>query len=382
MVTELFRGTSFDREARKPLVERALDNLGGVTGGKLDGARVLVTGARGFFGRYVVEALLEMNNRGAHAHPIEIVAADSYAVGNDEARVEEWRNAPNLTLWRCNIAHAGGGLPLIGNRHFTHIWHLAGIASPYWYKKLPEETIAVAVDGTRNMLRAAREHDARFMFTSSSEVYQTANEVPTPESYVGAIPSTNERSCYDVSKLMAETLCYVEALKHGTHTSAIRIHNTFGPGMAEVDRRILPRIASAMKGGREMKVFAKGDHQIHLPTRTYSPAANTLLGFLKVALEGVSMGTPHAPPAHGIYNVGLDTDEITVPQLISRCVKSSGKELAYKLVQPPEHYETEPMRRCPDLTKLRALGWSPCMSLDEGVEHFFKWSQQSYQGID
>lgn len=374
-------GTSFDREARKPLVERALDCLTGTTGSKLDGARVLVTGARGFFGRYVVEALLEMNARGAHAHPIEVVAADSYAVGNEEVRVEEWRNEPGLHLWKHDITHANGGLSL-PFKNFTHVWHLAGIASPHWYKKLPEETIAVAVDGTRNMLKVAREHGARFMFTSSSEVYQTADVVPTPETYVGAIPSTNERSCYDVSKLMAETLCYVEAMKHGTHVSAVRIFNSFGPGMAEVDRRILPRIASAMKSGKTLNVYSPDDMQTPLPSRTYTPVANTLLGFLKVALEGGSMGVKNGPPAHGIWNVGLDTEEVNVPHLIARCTKAAGTELAYRLVESPPHYATEPLRRCPDVTKLRELGWSPCMTLDEGLKHFFGWALQCYQGID
>lgn len=377
------RGTSSDREARKPLVQAALKALG-LAAGQLAGARVLVTGARGFFGRYVVEALLELNEQGAGIH---IVAADSYAVGNDESRVEEWRNELNLTTYKCDLTHASG--LLFGAEKFTHIWHLAGIASPHWYKKLPEETIAITVDGTRRLLSYAREHGARFMFTSSSEVYQTATEVPTPETYVGAIPSTNERSCYDVSKLMAETLCYVEAQKYGTHVSAVRIFNSFGPGMAEVDRRILPRIASAMKSGREMKVFAQKhectapqcfsrDHSTALPSRTYTPVANTLLGFLTVALEGLTMGAD----AQGIYNVGLDTDEVSVPQLITRCTLASGKKVAYGLVPPPSNYQTEPLRRCPDVTKLRALGWKPCMSLDAGLSAFFDWAMKCYQGVE
>ncbi|TAL42398.1 MAG: NAD-dependent epimerase/dehydratase family protein [Salinibacterium sp.] len=384
-------GTSFDREARKPLVEAALKALG-MAGAKLDGARVLVTGARGFFGRYVVETLLQLNREDAGLRaPISIVAADSYAVGNEEPRVEEWRNEPHLTTYKCDLTHAGG--LLFGGRKFTHIWHLAGIASPYWYKKLPEETIAVSVDGTRTLLRYAREHGARFMFTSSSEVYQTADVVPTPETYVGAIPSCSERSCYDVSKLMAETLCYVEGQKHDTHVSVVRIFNSFGPGMAEVDRRILPRIASAMKGKKKMKVFAPGlrtwteqgkslDELPWLPKRTYTPVANTLLGFLKVAIDGGRMGVQNAPEGTGIYNVGLDVDEISVPQLIAKCVAAAGHEVEYSFIDPPDHYQTEPKRRCPDVTKLRELGWSPCMGLDEGLRSFFGWAMQTYVGID
>jgi len=385
-------GTSFDREARRPLVLSALTALGD-SAEKLAGANVLVTGARGFFGRYVVEALLELNKMWRETniwadYPyhelINIVATDSYAVGNQEVRVEEWRNEPNLICAKMDVNHTFGGAIPPG---LTHVWHLAGIASPFWYKKLPEETIAVSVDGTRSMLKLARENDARFMFTSSSEVYQTAEVVPTPETYVGAIPSTNERSCYDVSKLMAETLCFVEAQKHGTHVSAVRIFNSFGPGMSEVDRRILPRIASAMKGKKSIKVFApRYDDALEmappLPSRTYTPVANTLLGFLKVAVDGGTMGVTNAPEGTGIYNVGLDTDEVNVLQLINRCVLAADKPVASTCVEPPSNYQTEPLRRCPDVSKLRELGWKPCMPLDEGLKHFFGWALQCYQGID
>lgn len=372
----------FDRDSRRKFVNAALSALD-AEALSLIGATVLVTGARGFFGRYVIEALLEQNKRWREGGKlsedqlINIVASDSFAVGNAEDHQEEWRGEPHLTFMKTDIVHgSGGGMsPPIG-RKFTHVWHLAGIASPYWYKKLPEETIAVSVDGTRNMLRLARDHGARFMFTSSSEVYQTAMLVPTPETYVGNIPSMNERSCYDVSKLMAETLCYVEAQKNGTHVSVVRIFNSFGPGMSEKDRRILPRIASAMKGARGLTVFGKrlsDDGNPPLPSRTYTPVANTLLGFLKVALLG-------EPVPAGVYNVGLDTDEMNVIELLNLIHRRTGQTVKYTVAAPPSNYETEPLRRCPDITKLKALGYKPCMSLEEGVSDYFKWALESYSG--
>ena len=90
-----------------------------------------------------------------------------------------------------------------------YVVHMAGIASPTHYKKKPLETIDVALEGVRSTLEISKTNNAKFLFTSSSEVYQTATVIPTPESYIGAIASNNERSCYDVSKLMAENYVYV-----------------------------------------------------------------------------------------------------------------------------------------------------------------------------
>lgn len=370
---------SYDRACRLPLVTAALDALGPEVL-QLSGANVLVTGARGFFGRYVIELLLEQNRRWrqspANTPRCTITAMDSHAGGVGTDRHEEWRNEENLYFVqhdvRHNTHHAEGKL--------THVWHLAGIASPYWYKKLPEETIAVAVDGTRNMLNLAKEHGARFMLTSSSEVYQTADIIPTPESFVGAIPSMNDRSCYDVSKLMAETLCYVAATKHGQHASVVRIFNSFGPGMSEADRRILPRIASAMMSNREMQVY--GSVSAQLPKRTYTPVANTLLGFMKVALVGepVGLSADNFRKTSGVYNVGIDDDEMDVVRLLKTIAKVTSNTVPYRVVPPPENYETEPQRRCPDVTRLRSIGWQPCMDLETGLKHFFNWAMETYAG--
>ena len=370
----------------------------------LRNARVLVTGAMGFFGRYVVDLLLELNNGLLSSAPVLIHALDSNVVGSDLPA--HWVNAPNLVRHKHDVRHELGN-PMLGGPALTHVWHLAGIASPYWYKKLPRETVEVAVDGTRNMLKLAREHGARFMFTSSSEVYQTADIVPTPEHYVGAIPSLNDRSCYDVSKLLAETLCYIEATrtdgcttpeKHPNsqhhhfecvarpplHASIVRIFNSFGPGMGEHDRRILPRIASAMVASRELKVFKPQGAQA-LPKRTYTPVANTLLGFMLVALKGESCGRPDrrgVNTATGVYNIGLDSPELSVPGLISAITRVTDNPVKYSLEPAPEHYETEPLRRAPDITKLKGLGFMPCMDLDTGLKLFFRWALAEYKGIE
>ena len=347
----------------------------------LGDARVLVTGARGFFGRYVVDVLLQLNRTVLAQQPVQIHAMDSGVVGGREV-AHDWLNHPNLTQHWHDVRHEIG-VSEFGGQLPTHVWHLAGIASPYWYKRLPEETISVAVDGTRAMLELARRAKAKFLFTSSSEVYQTADVVPTPEHYVGAIPSLTDRSAYDCSKLLAETLCYVAATKHGQHCTVLRLFNSFGPGQSEQDRRILPRIMSAAKAKRTINVFK--DSNRALPRRTYTPVANTLLGFFIAAVRGDSVGSPSRygiTHSSGVYNIGLDSPEVTVPELVHMVSRVAGVDLWYSITRPPEHYETEPLRRCPDISRIRTLGWMPCMGLEDGLRIFSKWAMETYEGIE
>jgi len=336
----------------------------------LTGASVLVTGARGYFGRYVVEALVRMNEHlRAHEKPIEIIAIDSGLVGQ-ELNWNDWLNLPHLEMRKHDMLH---DLEFYGT-HPTHIIHLAGIASPYWYEKLPRETVDVATLGARHMTQLAERYRARMLFTSSSEVYQTAAQVPTPETYVGAIPSTTERSCYDVSKLLAETECYIAATRHDVNVSVVRIFNSFGPGMAQHDRRILTRMADAMVKGQALPVFQKSG-LVQAPRRTYTPVSNTLLGTLLVLVSGQTM---KKNTTEGIYNVGLDSPEVSVHELVAMA-RELGFNIATQVMDAPSHYASEPERRCPDVRQLRALGWEPCMDLKEGLERFLRWAKETYQ---
>lgn len=353
-----------------PDVDDALKGLGPLFH-SLAGKSVLVTGARGYLGRFVVAALIRANE--FLAEPVKIYALDSQVVDTADTR-SDWRNVPNLKFLKHDVRHSGVESLLPEQLHY--VWHLAGIASPYWYSKMPLQTIDVAVEGTRQMLELARKNDAKFLFTSSSEVYQTATVVPTPERYIGAIPSLTERSSYDVSKLLGETLCYVASMAEGgrQHVNIVRIFNSFGVTMGEHDRRILPRIASAMVAKRHLTVHAQPG--MRLPSRTYTPVANTLSGLLRVALIAPPMKAADPLP----YNLGLDTPEVTVPELCSRIARVTGKEVAYEFRPAPENYASEPLRRCPDLYRLKSLGFMPVVELDEGLKRFFDWALATYKG--
>jgi UDP-glucuronate decarboxylase len=332
----------------------------GDSASKLNGKTILWTGTDGFLGQWVTRLVKYLNSH----------------ILDKQCRLLAY----DMRLPDKQILDyfAGSGVIFRSHDLTTKLWpigeqidyvvHMAGIASPYHYKRRPLETIDVAIEGVRSTLEIARHHNAKFLFTSSSEVYQTASVIPTPETYIGAIASNNDRSCYDVSKLMAENLTYVYHKNLGVNASCIRIFNSFGPGIAEQDSRILPRIASAIVGKFPISVYSKSE----LPTRTYCPSGNTIAGMFLALLNGKS---------GEIYNIGVDTPELTVPDLIQRIENSCGLKVPHDIVKPEEVYLDEPMRRCPDITKAKMfLGYNPSISLDDGLKIFFEWALKNYTG--
>jgi len=329
---------------------------------KLSGKTILWTGTSGFLGQWVLRIIKHLNQFELKT-PCKLLAYDMSVP--DQIQLDKFKNS--------NIYFNSHDLTTklsIPEEKIDYVVHMAGIASPKHYKNKPLETIDVALEGVRSTLEISKINNAKFLFTSSSEVYQTATIIPTPESYVGAIASNNERSCYDVSKLMAENYVYVYSRNYGVDACSVRIFNSFGPGIAEQDSRILPRIASAAKSGKAMSIFKTKI----LPKRTYCPTANTIGGIFKALLNGKQSE---------IYNIGMSVPEISVDQLIELINKTINLNIKYDFVDPPSVYVDEPVRRCPDISKaINEIGYFPEVNLEKGLKDFFGWADLVYSGID
>jgi UDP-glucuronate decarboxylase len=329
---------------------------------KLEGKTLLWTGTGGFLGGWIINVIKYLNENILKV-PCKLLA---YDIAIPSKIIQEEYKKCGIYFFEHNLTKK------IENKieKIDFVVHMAGIASPTHYKRKPLETIDVALEGVRSTLEIAKIQEAKFLFTSSSEVYQTPNVIPTPESYVGAIPSNNERSCYDVSKLMAENIVYVYNKNYGVNGCIIRIFNSFGVGMSEADSRILPRIASASKSKNKIKIYK---NKI-IPTRTYCPAANTVAGIFKALINGEK---------NEIYNIGISTPEISVKELIDRANNICNIGVEYEFMEPTSVYVDEPLRRCPDISKaINEIGYNPSVSLDKGLLDFFKWSEITYSGIE
>ena len=251
-----------------------------------------------------------------------------------------------------------------------YVIHAAGIASPFYYRAYPLETLEVAITGTRGMLELAEAHDARFTFFSSSEIYGDPDpkHVPMAESYRGNVACQGPRACYDESKRVGETLCYIFHNTQGTHTNTIRPFNVFGPGMQETDYRVLPNFASRIKGGLPLHVYGTGNQ-----TRTFCYITDAIVGFLLVVLKGV---------AGEAYNIGNPEPEISMLDLVKQIETVSFREVGYNVVEYPDSYPAdEPNRRAPDIRKARLqLNYAPQVRLDDGLKRFLDWSDEVYTG--
>lgn len=327
----------------------------------LEGKRVLITGARGFLGKYFVHVL-------AKATSAKLVTVDNGITSGSHGKIvhseqvwpDSW-NVPHVSVDVCD----GLFTHHIRSQSFDYVIHLAGIASPFHYQRWPLETINVATNGLKVVLELARISNARTLFFSSSEIYGNPDIVPTPETYRGNVSCRGARACYDESKRLGETICQVYHEKYSLPVMTVRPFNVYGPGMREDDYRVLPALASAVVHNRPFQVFGGGGQ-----TRTFCYVTDAIRGFLTVLLKG--------EPGDA-YNVGNPYPEITMTDLALRSGHVLGKQINTLITWRPEGYPgDEPQRRCPDVRKLEALGYEAKVTLNEGLGRFFGWALNEY----
>jgi UDP-glucuronate decarboxylase len=328
----------------------------------LSGKTVILAGACGFLGRHFTELFALLNER-VLKQPCTLVGLDNLLTSGD-AGGEVAERAHTRFVMHDVIR------PFDWTGPVHYVVQAAGVASPYYYRAYPLETLEVSITGTRNLLELATRNQARFTFFSSSEIYgdPDSKHVPTPESYRGSVACRGPRACYDESKRVGETLAHVFHEKFGTVTTTLRPFNVYGPGMQERDYRVLPNFASQIKGGKPLNVYGSG-----VQTRTFCYVTDALVGFMLTILRGV--------PGE-VYNIGNPEPEVSMLDLVRRIEKVRGEAVKYNLIEYPDSYPAdEPMRRCPDIRKARLqLKYEPRVDLDEGLRRFFTWTDRTYTG--
>lgn len=325
------------------------------------GKTILMSGARGFLGRYFTAVFVRLNETTLEK-PCKLIALDNLITAGQAGDMPE---TLNVEFYRHDVI-----TPFVTDQPVDFVIQAAGIASPFYYRRYPLETLEVATTGTRLMLELAEQKDARFTFFSSSEIYgdPDGKYVPTPESYRGNVSCQGPRACYDESKRVGETLCYIFHETKGLATNTIRPFNVYGPGMQEADYRVLPNFASRIKGNKPLRVYGSGNQ-----TRTYCYITDAINGFLRVIARGV--------PGEA-YNIGNPKPEISVLELAQSLEKVLGRDLKCDVIDYPDSYPAdEPNRRCPDIRKARLqLDYAPSVTLEDGLGRFLGWTDGVYTG--
>jgi len=314
------------------------------------GTTVLVTGAAGFLLSHLIDVLAAWNQRAPR--PCRVLALDSFRTGLPE-RVRHLDRAAGIEWIEHDVATA-----FVPEGPISWILHGASIASPTFYRRHPLETIDANVGGTRQMLELARTQPVRgVLHLSSSEVYgdPTPDAIPTPETYPGRVSFTGPRACYDESKRLGETLCTLYHRLHEVPVRTVRPFNVYGPGQRLDDRRIIPDLMRAALDRVPIVLLSDGR-----ATRSFCYVRDFIRGLLRVWVRGA---------AGNAYNLGND-EEVSIASaatMVAGLVGPPPLEVRHDRSDDPDYVTDNPQRRCPDLAKVRALGWRPTVPLAEGL---------------
>ncbi len=330
---------------------------------KLEGKTVLISGGSGFIGTYL-NAVLFLLNKKVLKTKCKVISLDNYITGSRKSFLFDIRDK------NFRFIHHDVRLPFILNEPVDYIIHAAGLASPYYYKKYPLETIESAILGAKNLLELSRVmRSESFLFFSSSEIYGDPDpeHVPTPETYAGRVSSVGPRACYDESKRLTETLCITYHQIYQTPVKIVRPFNVYGPGMRHTDYRVMPTFLYSALRGQSLPVHDKG-----VQTRTFCYITDALTAIFKVLLSGKN---------GQVYNIGNDRPEIGMYELASIICEMVKTGASPRRKNYPSHYPAgEPQRRCPDLTKIKAeLNYNPKVDLKTGLKRSLIWFRHEYK---
>ena len=272
----------------------------------------------------------------------EVICLDNFYTGH-RRNLLHWLNHPYFELIRHDVTE-----PI--RLEVDQIYHLACPASPVHYQYNPVKTIKTNVLGTLNMLGLAKRVNARFLLTSTSEVYGDPEVHPQTEEYRGNVNPIGIRSCYDEGKRVAETLAFDYHRQNNVDIRVARIFNTYGPRMLENDGRVVSNFVVQALQGNPLTLYGSGSQ-----TRSFCYVSDLVDGLMRL-MNGDYIGP---------VNLG-NPDEYTILELAQavQSMVNPDAELIYKPLP-----QDDPQRRKPDITKAKTfLNWSPTVPLQEGLK--------------
>jgi UDP-glucuronate decarboxylase len=294
----------------------------------------LVTGAAGFLGSHLCDALL--------AKGYDVIGLDNFFTGSKD-NIRHLLADSHFEIIRHDIIH-----PIL--LEADRIYNFACPASPIHYQFNPVKTIKTSVLGTINMLGLAKRVKARVLQASTSEVYGDPEEHPQRESYWGRVNPIGPRSCYDEGKRVAESLLINYQQQNHVDIRIVRIFNTYGPRMALNDGRVISNFIVQALRGEPITIFGRGEQ-----TRSFCYVSDLIAGTMRM-MEQQAISGP--------VNLG-NPEEITVLELaeLILALTASKSRLVFK-----ELPVDDPVRRKPDISLAREkLGWEIQVPLQDGL---------------
>lgn len=327
---------------------------------QLSGRKMLVTGATGLLGSYIVETI-------AYANSSRILYPSCKVLGLQKSLVTK-NSRLGYLLDRDDIQFVShdAAIEYRSSYIFDYIVHSAGMSAPAYFLADPLGTIDVNVNGIRWILEYAKENNVQsVLYMSSSEVYgnPSAKDIPIPESYPGNASTLGSRSCYISSKRLAETLCYIYFQKYGVPVKIVRPFATYGPGLDMSDRRVMADFIRCGLLRKPIKMLSQG-----LDTRSYCYIGDATVAFFELLVSSKN---------GEVFNVASDLEEVSILDL-ARLVHKICNIKSSVTIQKKEDalIQGAPNKVFPDISKLKkTFGYKPSVDIEEGLRRTIEWNR-------
>ncbi|MBO9688657.1 MAG: NAD-dependent epimerase/dehydratase family protein [Mitsuaria chitosanitabida] len=327
---------------------------------QLSGRRVVVTGAGGFLGGYLVRTLLALHRLGCVAQPLHVVAL----VRNVDRARERFSDLAQdgqleFMAWDLNTI----AVPDLGDVHY--VLHAASQASPRFYGTDPVGTLLPNTVGTAALLEALRRSaDPKgFLFVSSSEVYGAVNSTAgLKEADYGVVNPTQVRACYAESKRAGETTCVSFHHQHGIPTWIVRPFHTYGPGLTAEDGRVFSDFTYNVLRNEDIVMNSDGTAR-----RAFCYASDAVAGFFAVLLRG------EAGTAYNVANAGAEMSVMEFAELMVGLFPEKGLRVDRRVdTSSPNYMPSAYNRLVPDTARLESLGWKAEVTPAQGFKRMIE----------
>ena len=306
---------------------------------------ILITGGAGFIGSHLIDKFISKK--------YNVIVIDNLLTGTKK-NLDPFLKNENFTFLNLDVQNH-----IEISQDLDYVLHLASAASPKAYTQHPINTLKAGSIGTINTLGLAKAKNAKYLLTSTSEVYGDPQISPQPETYWGNVNPNGVRSMYDEAKRFAEAAVASYNRIYNLDTRIVRLFNTYGPKMKINDGRVVTNFISQAISGEEITIYGNGDQ-----TRSFCYVEDTVSGIIK-AMESDSSE---------VFNIG-NPNEITILHLAEKVISLTNSKSQIKFVELPED---DPMQRNPDITKAnQKLNWYPEVLLEDGLMKTIEWVEKS-----
>ena len=323
---------------------------------KLKNKTVMITGASGMVGSYMLYVLLMLNDEKHYGIKVDAV------MRNVNKLPEEIRNREDVNVV---VADVTKDIPDVGD--IDYIIHAASPASPLIMQNQPVETIAANTIGTFKTLELAKEKNAEgYLFISSREIYGQPDEGQEffYENTYGFVDQLNPRSCYSEGKKAAETMCVCFHEEYGLNTKIARLAHTYGPGMSIYDGRVQADFLKNVYHNEDIVLKSEGT-----AVRTYTYIADAIAGMYRILLDSEDI----------VYNIGNEAGKVSIRDLAEILVSiypERGLKLVFDIPEGGTKGTAPYTLGILSSEKLRKLGWNPKYSVKDGFKRTLEYLER------